>query len=148
MKNCDNRNGKKKKFRISYFISKRNFVNNFDKSKNGNNTLFITGLSGSGKTCLSNKLSKEYNAVVLNLDCLGSYYSLKFNDTLIKDITTDFFELYPRIKTIIKSGKYMELKLKHFSYYKKFLIRFSNMSILTVNRYLKAFILLKVRNCL
>lgn len=48
------------------------------------NILFITGLSGNGKTTLSLDLSKKYNAIVLNLDCLCNYYNEKFNNTLIK----------------------------------------------------------------
>ena len=68
-------------YRISYFISKDNFENN---------VLFITGLSGSGKTTLSNELSKKYNSIILILDCLGIYYSSKFENTLIKKLTNDF----------------------------------------------------------
>ena len=78
-------------YRISYFISKDNFENNVEKFAKENNVLFITGLSGSGKTTLSNELSKKYNSIILSLDCLGSYYSSKFENTLIKKLTNDFF---------------------------------------------------------
>ena len=98
-------------YRISYFISKDNFENN---------VLFITGLSGSGKTTLSNELSKKYNSIILSLDCLGSYYSSKFENTLIKKLTNDFFKLNENIHNIIKNGKYMELKLNNFNDYVKY----------------------------
>ncbi len=92
-----------KKYKINYFISKPNFENNVNKFSKENNVLFITGLSGSGKTTLSNKLSKKYKAIILNLDCLGNYYSSKFENTLIKDITNKFLKSNPNLDNIIKN---------------------------------------------
>lgn len=51
------------------FISKKDYVQNFDKWKPGsNNILYVTGFSGSGKSTLAQEYSKKYNAVVIELD--------------------------------------------------------------------------------
>lgn len=112
-----------KKYRINYFISKGNFENNVSKFSKENNVLFITGLSGSGKTTLSNELSQQYKSIILGLDCLGNYYSPKFENTLIKNITNKFLKSNPDINSIIKKGKYMEVKLNNFNDY----IKYNNM---------------------
>lgn len=109
-----------KNYEIKYIFSKNNYVNNVEKFGNENNILFITGLSGSGKTTLSSQLAEKSNAVVLNLDCLGNYYSSKFDNTLIKNITKNFFALNSDIENIIKRGKYMDLKLNNFDDYIKY----------------------------
>lgn len=109
-----------RKYWICYFISRKSYENNVEKFIKENNVLFITGLSGSGKTTISNSLAKKYNATIFSLDCLGSYYSSKFDNTLIKDITSDFFKLNTNIHNIIKNGKYMDLKLNHFENYVKY----------------------------
>lgn len=115
-----------KKYRTHYIISKKNYEKNIDKFPKENNVLFITGLSGSGKTTMSNKISKKNDAIVLNLDCLSSYYSSKFENTLIKDITSDFFKLNVEVHDIIKNGNYMDLKLNHFDDYIKYNNKYFN----------------------
>ncbi len=115
-----------KNYKVKYIFSKNNYGSNVEKFGNENNILFITGLSGSGKTTLSNQLAEKFNAVILNLDCLGNYYSSKFDNTLIKDITKSFFESNSDIENIIKSGKYMNLKLNNFDYYIKYNNKYLN----------------------
>lgn len=108
-----------KKYKINYFISKPNFENGTDKFLKENNVLFITGLSGSGKTTLGNEISRKCKSIILSLDCLGGYYSSKFDNTLAKKLTGDFFKLNDNINSIIKNGKYMDLKLNNFNDYIK-----------------------------
>lgn len=73
---------------------------NFDKWKTGaNNVLFITGLSGSGKSSLSKDLAKEHNAVYIEMDLIytipnfirSSAYgeNLSEGEKLIKEIFDD-----------------------------------------------------------
>ena len=51
------------------FISKKDYVQNFDKWKPGsNNILYITGFSGSGKSTLAQEYVKKYNAIIIELD--------------------------------------------------------------------------------
>ena len=98
-------------------MKKQNLTYNLEKYGDNENILFITGLSGSGKTTLSYKLSYEYNAEVLELDCMGNYYNDKYNNTVIHNITSKFLNENQDINYIIKNKKYMELKLYNFDKY-------------------------------
>lgn len=52
-----------------YIINKNDIELNLDKwNKGNNNILYVTGLSGSGKTTISDEYAKKYNAVVCELD--------------------------------------------------------------------------------
>jgi len=53
----------------SYLFNNKNLYINFDKFTSGeSNILFITGLSGSGKSTISKSLASEYKAEVIELD--------------------------------------------------------------------------------
>lgn len=85
---------------------------NFDKwekSKN-NNVLFITGLSGSGKTTYAKEISKQYHATILSLDELF----INSNNSIINKIKeSDIYSEY--IKSKNSKDKYTKLD-KLFSY--------------------------------
>lgn len=102
---------------IGYLFSKPNKRYNISKFMVEYNILFITGLSGSGKTTLSLDLSKKYNAIVLNLDCLCNYYNEKFNNTLIKCLTGNFLKNNAKLDEILKNEEFMDLKLNRTSEY-------------------------------
>lgn len=64
----------------SYIKSEKDIEHNINSWKNGsNNILLITGLSGSGKSTKAASLSKEYNAVNINLD-LFQHNAILFYD--------------------------------------------------------------------
>lgn len=63
----------------SEFLEKNDIIINFDDwNKKKNNILYITGLSGSGKSTISESIAKNYNAELIHLDnitivCMESY---------------------------------------------------------------------------
>lgn len=78
---------------------------NFDKFESGeNNTLLVTGLSGSGKSTIAKKLASKYNAEYIELDKLDpntgvtnkSLESVKANSNVHRFIY-DFLESHPSI---------------------------------------------------
>ena len=52
----------------SEYLEKSDFVVNFDKWNEKNNFLYVTGLSGGGKSTISESIAKKYNATILQLD--------------------------------------------------------------------------------
>lgn len=60
--------------------------------------LFITGLAGSGKTHLANRLAEKYNAVLLSLDSLKYYREASSENRKLVD---EFVAIYPEIKPLI-----------------------------------------------
>lgn len=97
----DKRDGKIIKVNESY-VTENNIINNkdlefnLDKWKPGNkNILFITGLSGSGKSTKAAKLAKEYNAVNIELDLFEHNYVV-FDKNVTNDegnlIVKEYFE--------------------------------------------------------
>ena len=57
---------------LSLLTDRKDFYLDVDKFESGEvRLLFITGMSGGGKTTLANKLAKKYNAVLINLDDMG-----------------------------------------------------------------------------
>lgn len=60
--------------------------------------LFITGLAGSGKTHLANRLAVKYNAVLLSLDSLKYYKEASSENRKLVD---EFVTVYPEIKPLI-----------------------------------------------
>lgn len=70
------------------------FYFNFDKDTN---MIIITGLSGSGKSYNSFKLSKEFNYPLLSFDFLFDYEERDFK-VLEKEIICHFLEKYPKYK--------------------------------------------------
>lgn len=60
--------------KISAIFNKNNFEFNLEKLDMKNNIIYITGLSGSGKTSTAKLLAKEYNAILFELDNLGQFF--------------------------------------------------------------------------
>lgn len=57
---------------LNLFTDKKDFYLDVDKFESGQiRLLFITGMSGGGKTTLANKLAKQYNATLISLDDMG-----------------------------------------------------------------------------
>lgn len=105
--------------RINFFINSKNICFNIDKIDiSNNNIIYVTGLSGSGKTTFAKKLSKEYKATLFELDHLGGFFGeYKQSKELIHSLTNKFLEINSELKEIIRKGKYIDLKIKHFAKY-------------------------------
>ena len=59
-------------------FTKKDIVLNIDDFDSGkSNILFITGLSGSGKTTMSSELCEQYSATKLSLDYFQNYHSIQ-----------------------------------------------------------------------
>lgn len=86
-------------------FSKKDIVVNIDDFDSGkSNILFITGLSGSGKTTMSSELCEQYGATKLSLDFFQNYHSIQ-NDpkfSIIKSTRKD-------IPVMVWIDKYMKL---------------------------------------
>ena len=107
--------------KVSFIRNKGNIECNLnDFWNNTNNILYITGLSGSGKSTFSKATAEKCGASILPLDYLGEFYG-KYKDSheLMKDIVSEFFRNEQELHQIIKSGRYMDLKLNYFEEYIK-----------------------------
>lgn len=60
--------------------------------------LFITGLAGSGKTHLANRLAVKYSAVLISMDSLKYYKEASRENQKLVD---EFVAVYPEIKPLI-----------------------------------------------
>lgn len=82
-----------------YFKSTDNLEFNLDKwSRSGNhNILYITGISGSGKSTIAKKMCKEYNAEYIELDkfTLGIVKGL---DRWFENVDNGTYEVHPLLK--------------------------------------------------
>lgn len=86
----------------SVIFSKKNISYKFDLWKTGKeNILFITGLSGGGKTTLANNIADKYNGVVIELDLF------QFNRFVYNDYKLTPEEFLPDKHKIIK--KYFDM---------------------------------------
>ena len=84
----------------SYIFSDENLYYNLDKFKN--NTLIITGFSGSGKTTISKLLAIKYNAKLISSDDIHEKYSNdKSSDNFIKELK---FIIFQNKENIILEG--------------------------------------------
>lgn len=102
----------------SFIFNKKNLEYNLDKYNNNNNILYITGLSGSGKTTIAKDLAIKYNAVLFELDNLGGYFGeYKEDPSEIHILTKEFLDKNIELKEIIKKNKYVDLKIRHFEQY-------------------------------
>lgn len=103
-----------------YIFSKDNLYINFDKFKSGeSNICFVTGLSGGGKSTLTQKIAKEQNAEWIELDifehCGG------FEDENLKEAGQVFYdylsahkELWERLKKKQIGGKELQSEIAKF----------------------------------
>ena len=86
-------------------FSKKDIVVNIDDFDSGkSNILFITGLSGSGKTTMSSELCEQYGATKLSLDFFQNYHSIQDDPkfSIIKSTRKD-------IPVMVWIDKYMKL---------------------------------------
>lgn len=66
-------------------FTKKDIVLNIDDFDSGkSNILFITGLSGSGKTTMSSELCEQYAATKLSLDYFQNYHSIQNDPRFVK----------------------------------------------------------------
>ncbi len=90
--------------------------------------LFITGLAGSGKTHLANRLAVKYSAVLLSLDSL-KYYKEASNEN--RKLVDEFATVYPEIRPLItnkwtsfsKSNSVDELYTKYSKLFMNYIIQ-------------------------
>lgn len=104
--------------KVNFIFNKENLNFNVEKLNKKNNIIYITGLSGSGKTTTAKALEKNYNAIVFELDNLGQFFG-EYRDSkeTIHSLTNNFLNANLQLKELLKSGQYMTLKLKHFEEY-------------------------------
>lgn len=105
--------------RINFFINIKNICFNLDKIDiSRNNIIYVTGLSGSGKTTFAKELSKKYKATLFELDNLGGFFNeYKESEELIHRLTNEFLNINSELKEIIRQEKYVDLKIKNFDKY-------------------------------
>ncbi|MFA5602334.1 MAG: hypothetical protein WDA21_01190 [Bacilli bacterium] len=84
--------------KINIFFNRKDIYYNIDKFPNESNVLFITGLSGSGKSYLSKQLAVKYNAVIFRLEWLKHYKHCNKEGKVIID---SFIKKYPKIKPYV-----------------------------------------------
>lgn len=121
--------------KINFFINIKNICFNLDKIDTlSNNVIFVTGLSGSGKTTFAKKLAKEYKAILFELDNLGGFFGeYKESKELIHSLTDKFLNINHELREIIRQEKYVDLKIKNFdkycywtNKYVEFLLKYAN----------------------
>lgn len=85
------------------FLNKDDITHNLSKWGTGpdqSNILYITGLSGSGKTTISEEYSKKYNAEVFELDLMDYKYEETFENRFI----IKAFKKFPKYKVLINKS--------------------------------------------
>ena len=108
----------------SFIFSKNNLYINIDKFESGKtNVLFITGLSGSGKSTISNSLAAKYNAEIIELD-LFEHCGMFSNVSQLQEAGEVFYEylssnksLWERLKKKEVRGKELEEETSKFIKY-------------------------------
>lgn len=106
--------------KINFLFNKKNIVWNIEKYNRDNNILYVTGLSGSGKTTISNSLANKFGAQLFELDHLEGFFGKYKNDnSIIHSLTEKFLNKNLELKTIIKKGNYFDLKINNFQEYVK-----------------------------
>lgn len=112
----------------NYIIDKKNAELDIDmwKKDSDHNILFITGLSGSGKSTYARQLAKEENATIIELDIFQCYDKFKNAGTRKNDISmkmvSEFLEDNPEMVDIDFSNIKLESFGDSFTKYFKWLI--------------------------
>lgn len=105
----------------NYIISKADATYNIHRwsTDQNYNILYVTGLSGSGKTTFANKIAKDNNAEVINLDMFQCYRGL--NSKGKKGILIDFIDRYMKYNDILKDVDFSDVTSESFGdYFKEF----------------------------
>lgn len=101
-----------KKLRMPIIFKKNDLYINFDKEQY--NMIIVTGITGSGKSYTSQKLSQKYKLPVICFDCIYSYKQDKPETKLEKKLLKQFFYKYPEYKNakeLVKYGRKVKEKL-------------------------------------
>lgn len=112
----------------NYIIDKKNAELDIDmwKKDSDHNILFITGLSGSGKSTYARQLAKEENATIIELDIFQCYDKFKNAGTRKNDISmkmvSEFLEENPEMVDIDFSNIKLESFGDSFTKYFKWLL--------------------------
>ena len=112
----------------NYIIDKKNAELDIDmwKKDSDHNILFITGLSGSGKSTYARQLAKEENATIIELDIFQCYDKFKNAGTRKNDISmkmvSKFLEDNPEMVDIDFSNIKLESFGDSFTKYFKWLL--------------------------
>lgn len=112
----------------NYIIDKKNaeLDINMWKKDSDHNILFITGLSGSGKSTYAKQLAKEENATIIELDIFQCYDKFKNAGTRKNDISmkmvSEFLEDNPEMVDIDFSNIKLESFRDSFTKYFKWLL--------------------------
>ena len=112
----------------NYIIDKKNAELDIDmwKKDSDHNILFITGLSGSGKSTYARQLAKEENATIIELDIFQCYDKFKNAGTRKNDISmkmvSEFLEENPEMVDIDFSNIKLESFGDSFTKYFKWLV--------------------------
>lgn len=105
-------------------FDKKDIVFNLDKWDSGQcNIIFITGLSGSGKSTMANELAEQYDAKILRLDYFQNYYEIKnsnmsynrWNNNTMLYLIDEYLKTHPKIKKDI--ANFSSLDLESFQQY-------------------------------
>ena len=107
-----------------YVFNKKDSYYNFDKWKKGsNNILYVTGLSGGGKTTIAMNLSKDYKAYHIELDTLEMAYQFinhpEYDYRNEKDILMiiEFYNHHPfKDPRKMNDDEYNEYQINMFNY--------------------------------
>lgn len=106
--------------KIGFFFNKKNIEFNFDKFGRNKKVLYVTGLSGSGKTSTSIELADKYHSNLFELDNLGGFFGEYKNSTeIIHILTGEFLQKHPDLEHIIRTEAYVRLKIQNFEEYKR-----------------------------
>jgi adenylate kinase family enzyme len=94
---------------VRWLKSKKDIQYNFEKYRNEDNILFITGLVGSGKSTLARELGKKYNATVIIQDFLA--WSDLIDSKECAFFVDMFQKLYPETKNYFKNNEWRKNNL-------------------------------------
>ena len=89
---------------VEWLKSNKDIQYSFEKYRNEDNILFITGLVGSGKSTLARKLGKKYNATVITQDFLA--WSDLNNTKECTFFVNMFQKLYPETIDYFKNNEW------------------------------------------
>lgn len=91
----------------SKYLEESDISQNTDKWNIGNNILFITGLTGSGKTTLAKDIRENYESYLINLDNVSMYYHQNYSNPIKHDkVVKDLQEGCPYIMDFFNTHNY------------------------------------------
>ena len=97
----------------SKYLEKKDYLFHLDLwNKENNNILFITGMSGSGKSALAKDLAKEFNCSRVELDDIESYFMTlnkekHIQEKIYKEIESECSEVVEFLSDIDRNKRYV-----------------------------------------